>query len=92
MSSLTILPPLLPLQAAKFKGTKSGCVPCHLRSQCLRHPEKTEIRQVAYFKGRSEQGKNTFTEKMKAKIDSTLGRMIYSKRLGTVEPVFANIC
>jgi hypothetical protein len=29
---------------------------------------------------------------MKRKIDSAVGRFVYSKRLGTVEPVFANIC
>ena len=79
-------------RAHKFKGPKSACVPCQLRSQCLRHPERTEIRQVAYFLGRSEKGKNTFTEKMKRKIDSAAGRLVYSMRMGTVEPVFANIC
>ena len=76
----------------RFKGPKSACVPCKLRTQCLRKPEVTEIRQVAYFHGRSEKGKNTFTEKMKRKIDSVVGRYFYGKRLGTVEPVFANIC
>lgn len=30
-------------------------------------------------------------ERMKDKIDSSIGRYIYSKRLGTVEPVFGNI-
>jgi hypothetical protein len=30
-------------------------------------------------------------EKMKQKIDSEPGRLIYSKRIGTVEPVFAHI-
>ena len=78
--------------ATKFKGPKSACMPCKLRSQCLRNPTVTEIRQVAYFHGRSEKGKNTFTEKMKRKIDSAVGRFFYNKRLGTVEPVFANIC
>ena len=76
----------------RFKGTKSACIPCRLRRQCLMKPDKTEIRQVAFFHGRSEQGKNTFTEKMKTKIDSAAGRLIYSMRIGTVEPVFANIC
>ena len=76
----------------RFKGPKSACVPCRLRTQCLRKPDTTEIRQVAYFHGRSERGKNTFTEKMRRKIDSVVGRYFYSKRLGTVEPVFANIC
>ncbi|MFO7606522.1 MAG: transposase [Desulfurivibrionaceae bacterium] len=76
----------------RFKGPKSACVPCKLRAQCLRKPDATEIRQVAFFHGRSEKGKNTFSEKMKRKIDSAVGKFIYSKRLGTVEPVFANIC
>ena len=71
---------------------KSACVPCQLRSQCLRHPERTQIRQVAYFRGRTEKGKNTFTEKMKRKVDSTVGRAMYSMRLAIAEPPFANIC
>jgi len=78
--------------ATKFKGPKSACVPCKLRTQCLRKPDITEIRQVAFFHGRNEKGKNTFTEKMKCKIDSVIGRFFYGKRLGTIEPVFGNIC
>jgi transposase len=80
-------------KANKYRGPKSACGPCQLRSQCLRNPDNSNgTRQVAYFLGRTEQGKNTFTEKMKRKIDSVLGRYFYGKRLGTVEPVFANIC
>lgn len=78
--------------ATKFKGPKSACMPCQLRSQCLRHPERTQIRQVAYFRGKTEPGKITFTEKMKRKIDSTVGRALYNMRLAIVEPPFANIC
>ena len=78
-------------EATKFKGPKCACVPCHLRSQCLRYPERTEIRQVAYFHGRSSKAAETFTEKMKRKIDSTLGRLVYSKRIATAEPPFAQI-
>jgi hypothetical protein len=33
----------------------------------------------------------TLTSRMKEKIDTPEGRAIYSRRLGTVEPVFANI-
>ena len=43
------------------------------------------------FVGRADTGKETFTEMMKRKIDSDQGRMIYSKRIGTAEPVFANL-
>jgi hypothetical protein len=78
--------------ATKFKGAKSSCTPCQLRSQCLRHPERTEIRQVAYFHGRTASGKETFTEKMKRKIDSTAGRALYSLRVAIAEPPFAHIC
>jgi len=31
-------------------------------------------------------------DKMKAKIDTEQGKKIYARRLGIVEPVFANIC
>jgi len=33
----------------------------------------------------------TFSEKMKKVIDSKEGRDLYSRRMGIVEPVFANI-
>ena len=78
--------------ATKFKGPKSACLPCALRGKCLRHPERTEIRQVAYFHGRTARGKETFTEKMKRKIDSTIGRALYSLRVAIAEPPFAHIC
>jgi hypothetical protein len=31
-------------------------------------------------------------DEMKAKIDTELGKQIYARRLGIVEPVFSNIC
>jgi len=31
-------------------------------------------------------------DEMKAKSDTQLGKQIYARRLGIVEPVFANIC
>jgi len=75
----------------KFKGPKSACLPCKLRSQCLRHPDRTAIRQIAYYLDRTEQGRNTFTERMKRKIDSVVGRVLYGIRLAVGEPPFANI-
>ncbi|WP_457572118.1 IS1182 family transposase, partial [Desulfovulcanus sp.] len=79
------------LRSVRFKGPESACVPCHLRSKCLRHPERSKIRQVAYFVGRTEQSKNSFTEKMKRKIDSVAGRAIYAMRLAIGEPPFAHL-
>ena len=63
-----------------FGNFSSSSGPCP-RWLCLRHPDRTEVRQVAYFTGHTEEGKNTFTEKMKRKIDSATGRMIYGMRL-----------
>jgi transposase len=78
-------------RAYKFKGAKSSCIPCELRDQCLRKPDKTECRQVAYLTGKKRNGNNRFTEKMKAKIDTEIGRAIYGLRLAIGEPPFANI-
>jgi transposase len=76
--------------AHKFTGTKAGCGSCELRAQCLRHPERTPVRQVAMFvKGQSSA--HVATELMKRAIDSARGRGIYSQRIATVEPVFANL-
>jgi hypothetical protein len=78
-------------QAVKFQGAKRDCRNCHLRSRCLKHPERTETRQVYFFAGRAQSALETYTQKMKRKIDSVFGRFIYSWRLATAEPVFANI-
>ncbi len=78
-------------RAIKFRGPKTICRVCQLRAKCLRDPNRTEVRQVHLFLGRSKSGQQTYTQKMKQKIDSDRGRMLYSQRIGTVEPVFANI-
>ncbi|HSD84169.1 MAG TPA: transposase [Anaerolineae bacterium] len=80
------------LRSVRFKGPKSACLPCSLRAQCLRHPERTEIRQVAYFHGRTEKAKDSCMERMKRKIDSAVGRALYAMRLAVAEPPFAHIC
>jgi transposase len=76
--------------AHKFKGTKASCGSCELRTQCLRHPQRTEVRQVAMF-AKGQPGAHVATELMKRAIDSARGRSIYSQRIATVEPVFANL-
>ena len=75
----------------RFKGPQSACLPCKLRKKCLRNPSGNGVRQVAYFTGRTKGDVATYTKLMKNKIDSEQGRAIYSKRIGTVEPVFANM-
>jgi transposase len=74
-----------------FMGWITQCRVCSLKSQCLRYPDRTVARQVCFFYEKKDDGELTFTEKMKRKIDSAMGRLIYSGRIGTVEPVFANI-
>jgi len=75
----------------KFKGPKNACIPCKLRSKCLRNHHKTEIRQVAYPHGKSKDAKETHSDKMRQKIDTALGRSIYSRRVAVAEPPFAQI-
>ena len=45
---------------------------------------------MTFFESSKHENK-TSVERMKTKIDSPVGRHIYSQRLGTVEPVFGNI-
>ena len=79
------------LEAIKFKGAKSACGACVLRANCLRYPERTVVRQVAYFIGRAKDHRESYCARMKHRIDSQTGRHAYSRRLGIVEPVFGNI-
>jgi transposase len=78
------------LEHLKYKGTLRDCVPCALREQCLARPEKTKLRQVAFFP-KGQPSKMKTTETMRQAIDSPEGRALYSKRMGTVEPVFGNL-
>ncbi len=76
----------------KFCGARRDCLSCHLRERCLKNPQRTPVRQVVFFKGRAKGKPPTYSALMKSKIDSEQGRYYYSRRLGIVEPVFANIC
>ena len=75
----------------RFRAPKLGCRHCPLRTQCLRHPERTPVRQVAFFLGKATRASEKYMDRMKRKIDTEEGRHQYSRRLGTVEPVFANL-
>ena len=74
-----------------FRGAKRDCVPCANRTRCLRTPQTTKTRQVAFFRGQSATAPETHTARMKRRIDSPEGRARYADRFGTVEPVFANL-
>jgi Transposase DDE domain len=75
----------------KCRAPKSACRPCALRAQCLRNPTTTEGRQVVFFTGRAPGTAISFTARMKARIDSALGKARYARRLALAEPPFANL-
>lgn len=77
-------------EAVKFTGAQRVCRPCPLRDQCLRHPDRTPVRQVVFFTGKTHKPES-HTDRMKRRIDSEVGRRLYGQRFATVEPVFANI-
>jgi IS5 family transposase len=71
-----------------YRALKSSCAGCQLRAKCIRNPNQAGPRTVRYFR---LDGNESLTSRMKKKIDTVEGRRIYSRRLGNVEPVFANI-
>ena len=75
--------------AVKFQGAQRDCVPCTHRDRCLLTPQKTKVRQVSFFQGKKDG--ESYTDKMKARIDSPEGRIQYGQRFATVEPVFGNV-
>ena len=78
------------LIGTKFQGAQRDCLPCALRDQCLRTPEKTKTRQVCFFRGRADPQESA-TDRMKRAIDAERGRELYGQRFATVEPVFGNL-
>ena len=73
-----------------YIGERKNCRSCSLRTRCIRKAT-TKARQVAKLDGISGDQKISFTERMKRIFDKPESRSIYSKRMGTVEPVFGNI-
>jgi hypothetical protein len=76
--------------ATKYTGAARDCVPCDQRSRCLRTPDTTKVRQVAFFRGKRGDTKS-HTERMKRRIDSTEGKRMIAARFATVEAVFGNL-
>ena len=46
---------------------------------------------MAFFQGKARERPESFTDKMKRRIDSEEGRRLYGGRFATVEPVFGNL-
>jgi len=77
--------------STKFSGALRDCLPCDQRTKCLRTPEKTQVRQVSFFRGKANSTGESYTDRMKRAIDSDEGKALYGQRFATVEPVFGNI-
>jgi transposase len=73
-----------------YKGLERHCRECELRSRCIRN-SGTNVGQVTKIvKGIRHQGKSA-TQRMIERFDSRRGKFYYSRRMGTVEPVFAHM-
>lgn len=70
-----------------YHTSKAVCSACPLRSKCLKS-EKSRWRNYQVL---VDSDKPDVITKMIDKIDSPHGREVYLKRMGIVEPVFANI-
>jgi transposase len=71
-----------------YHARVEDCTACPLKARCLSKP--TTSRRYLSIPVNT-QSPNLIDE-MKAKIDTEQGKRIYARRLGIVEPVFANIC
>lgn len=77
-------------QVLQYKARDEDCRACERRMRCLKNPDAGRGRQVSRF-GRALVDENDPSERMRRAIDSARGRRLYSRRIATVEPVFANI-
>jgi hypothetical protein len=73
-----------------FEAQAQDCMGCHLRTRCQRDIASTRGRQVSRFEPKHADDDDP-SERMRRAIDSQQGRRLYSQRIATVEPVFANI-
>ena len=71
-----------------YYARAEDCSVCPVRTKCL--SKSTTSRR--YLSIQVDTGEPNLLDDMKAKIDSEEGKRIYARRLGIVEPVFANIC
>lgn len=74
----------------QYRGYLEHCRPCSLRKRCLRNENQKSARQYTWFQTHRPEHQS-YTKRMQKKIDTAEGRHEYSKRLGIIEPVFANI-
>jgi hypothetical protein len=74
----------------QYRAELSDCMSCPYKEKCLQGA-RTCARTVALFNRRDPLHQKSYTERMIEKLDTEKGRYLYSRRMGVVEPVFANI-
>jgi hypothetical protein len=71
-----------------YRARPEDCAACPVSARCL--SKSTTSRR--YLSVPVDTEPPNLIDEMKAKIDTEQGKQIYARRLGIVEPVFANIC
>jgi transposase len=71
-----------------YHARVEDCTACPLKARCLSKPTSSR----RYLSVPVATHSPNLIDAMKAKIDTEQGKRIYARRLGVVEPVFANIC
>lgn len=77
-------------RGTRYVGWKTKCRGCPLRKKCLRSPH-SQYRTVVIYDKSSFAKLQNYTKRMIEKFDTPRGRYMYSRRLGTAEPVFGNL-
>jgi transposase len=73
-----------------YMGYPKYCCECELASRCMRSSQ-SKARQVTKIDPGIRHKQKSAVQWMIERFDSVRGRHLYSRRMGTVEPVFANI-
>lgn len=73
-----------------YMGFEENCIRCKLKEKCILN-SGTKARQVTKIVQGVRHQQNSAVQQMIERFDSIRGRFYYSRRMGTVEPVSANI-
>jgi len=73
----------------QYRAEENVCPGCQFWDKCIRNKQKN-IKAKPLMVPVGTAGRN-YSREMAAKMDSERGRQIYPRRIGIVEPVFANI-
>jgi hypothetical protein len=71
-----------------YRARVEDCAACPVKARCLSKPGSSR----RHLSIQVDTQPPNLIDEMKAKIDTNQGKQIYARRLGIVEPVFANIC